>query len=251
MGSNIVLRAAVIVVSGLACFTGGRPNKKLKVLNEKIILARAGLDSALQESALADNKSASVSLTCVLKPSEFNSSGGAGHTLLDDGSVLLQDDSPDLDTYSVTVTLGPEPVVGFLLEALTDPSLPGTGPGRGDAARPNFVLNSFEARLAISADDTTSKSIPLTDARADFSQKNFDVANAIDSDLKSGWAIGPQFKRSHWAAFRIAFASELDAKLNQVSLGNTKKTIDAEQAQSAAWFAVSTLLSLDEMITKE
>ncbi len=47
------------------------------------------------------------------------------------------------------------------------------------------------------------------------------------------------------------FASELDAKLNQVSLGNTKKTIDAEQAQSAAWFAVSTLLSLDEMITKE
>ncbi len=48
------------------------------------------------------------------------------------------------------------------------------------------------------------------------------------------------------------FASELDAKLNQVSLGNPKKTTDNEQAQSAAWFAVaSTLLNLDETITKE
>ena len=207
--SNPNVPGSIRFVGPYLNLSGTDEEQKLNVLNEKIILARAGLDSALQESALADNKSASVSLTCVLTPSEFNSSGGAGHTLLDDGSVLLQDDPPDLDTYSVSVKLGPEPVVGFLLEALTDPSLPGTGPGRGDAARPNFVLNSFEARLATSADDTTSKSIQLTDARADFSQKNFDVANAIDSDLKSGWAIGPQFKRSHWAAFRIAIPNDL------------------------------------------
>ncbi len=207
--SNPNVPGSIRFVGPYLNLSGTDEEQKLKVLNEKIILARAGLDSALQESALADNKSASVSLTCVLKPIEFDSLGGGGHKLFDDGSILLQDDPPDLDTYSVTVTLGPEPVVGFLLETLTDPSLPGTGPGRSDAARPNFVLNSFEARLATSADDTTSKSIQLTDARADFSQKNFDVANAIDSDLKSGWAIGPQFKRSHWAAFRIAVSSDL------------------------------------------
>ncbi len=42
------------------------------------------------------------------------------------------------------------------------------------------------------------------DARADYSQKNYDVRNAIDRDPKTAWAIGPQFQRSHWAAFRIS-----------------------------------------------
>ena len=207
--SNANVPGSIRFVGPYLNLSGTDEEQALKVLNEKVVLVRNSLDSALQESVLAENKSASVSLTRVLKPIEFDSSGGAGHTLLDDGSVLLQDDPPDLDTYSVTVKLGPEPVVGFLLETLTDPSLPGTGPGRGDAARPNFVLNTFEARLATSSDDTTSKSIQLTDARADFSQKNFDVANAVDSDLKSGWAIGTQFKRSHWAAFRIAVPNDL------------------------------------------
>ena len=180
-----------------------------KELDDRIVLARADLDLALQKSVGSHSLNASVSAVQVLKPIAFDSLGGAGHKILKDGSVLLQDDPPDVDTYSVTVELGPEPIVGFLLETLTDPSLPGTGPGRGDAVRPNFVLNTFEVRLADNSDDATAKSIPLTDARADFSQKNFDVANAIDKDPKSAWAIGTQFKRPHWAAFRIAEPKEL------------------------------------------
>ena len=62
---------------------------------------------------------------------------------------------------------------------------------------------------AVSSDESTSQSIELTDARADFSQKNYDVANAIDSDPKSAWAIESQFQRPHWAAFRIAEPKEL------------------------------------------
>ncbi len=207
--SNPNIPGSIRFVGPYLNLSGTAEEQELKVLNEKIVLARTSLDSALQDSVLSDKKSESVSLTHVLKPIKFDSLGGAGHQFLDDGSVLLQDDPPDLDTYSVSVNLGPEPIVGFLLETLTDPSLPGTGPGRGDAARPNFVLNSFEARLTTSSEDTTSKSIQLTEARADFSQKHFDVANAIDGDIKSGWAIGTQFKRSHWAAFRIAVPNDL------------------------------------------
>jgi len=207
--SNPNVPGSIRFVGPYLNLSGTEEEQELKVLHEKIALARTSLDSALQESVRGDRKSESVSFSRVLKPIKFDSLGGAGHQFLDDGSVLLQDDPPDLDTYSVTVKLGPEPVVGFLLETLTDPSLPGTGPGRGDAARPNFVLNSFEASLSTESDNTTSKPIQLTDARADFSQKNFDVANAIDSDVKSGWAIGTQFKRSHWAAFRIAVPSDL------------------------------------------
>ena len=180
-----------------------------KKLDETIALARANLDLALKESVGSKRLNASFSAVQVLKPVAFDSLGGAGHKILDDGSILLQDDPPDVDTYSVTVEIEPEPIVGFLLETLTDPSLPGTGPGRGDAVRPNFVLNSFEVRLADNSDASTSQSIALTDARADFSQKNYDVANAIDSDPKSAWAIGTQFQRPHWAAFRMSEPNEL------------------------------------------
>ena len=48
------------------------------------------------------------------------------------------------------------------------------------------------------------------------------------------------------------FASELVAKLNEVLFGKQTEKTDSEQAKSAAWFAAaSTLLNLDEAITKE
>ena len=173
-------------------------------LVETIGLMRAELESALKESVATHTANPSVAAANALKPIAFDSSEGSGHRILEDNSILLQDDPPDVDTYTVTAELGEEPIIGFLLETLTDPSLPGTGPGRGDAARPNFVLNNFEVRRADNSDEFQAESIRLTDARADFSQKNFDVANAIDGDSKTAWAIGAQFKRSHWAAFRIA-----------------------------------------------
>ncbi len=207
--SNPNVPGSIRFVGPYLNLTGADEERDRKELDERIVLARANLDLALQKSVGSQSLNASVSAVQVLKPVAFDSLGGAGHKILEDGSVLLQDDPPDVDTYSVTVELGPEPIVGFLLETLTDPSLPGTGPGRGDAVRPNFVLNSFEVSLAGTKDESTSKSISLTDARADFSQKNYDVANAIDSDPKSAWAIGTQFKRPHWAAFRIAEPKEL------------------------------------------
>ncbi len=207
--SNPNVPGSIRFVGPYLNLTGTDEERDRKELDERIVLARANLDLALQKTAGSHSNNASLSAVQILKPVAFDSLGGAGHKVLEDGSVLLQDDPPDVDTYAVTVELGPEQIVGFLLETLTDPSLPGTGPGRGDAVRPNFVLNSFEVRLANNSDDSTSQPIALTDARADFSQKNYDVANAIDSDPKSAWAIGTQFKRPHWAAFRIAEPKEL------------------------------------------
>ena len=39
-------------------------------------------------------------------------------------------------------------IPGFTLAKLTDPPLPGKGPGRHTAERPNFVLNEFSVGLA-------------------------------------------------------------------------------------------------------
>jgi hypothetical protein len=164
-----------------------------------------------RDSDLTANTNENAENRRVLKPLEFVSSEGASHEIRDDSSVLLAGDPPETDTYTVTFEVEPTGIVGLLLETLTDPSLPGMGPGRGDAKRPNFVLNSFDAfRDSADAQSTElGSSLALTDAKADFSQKSFDVANAIDQDPKSAWAINPQFGQPHWAAFRFEDPKQL------------------------------------------
>jgi hypothetical protein len=135
----------------------------------------------------------------VLEVTDFDSSGGATHEVLKDGSVLLSGDPPDKDAYKVTARTTLTGIRGFKLEALTDPSLPGKGPGRGDATRPNFVLNTFAVTAA--KPGGKPEAVKLTDAKADFSQGNYPVAGAIDADPKTAWAINPQFGKPHWAVF--------------------------------------------------
>jgi hypothetical protein len=140
--------------------------------------------------------------TTVLTIREFASREGAASQILDDGSVLLSDDPPDEDTYQITVETDLTDIRAFKLEALTDPSLPGRGPGRGDAARPNFVLHTFSVRQAPSGDESQTSPVRLVQAQASFSQAKFDVAGAIDDNPKTGWAIAPRFGEPHWAIFR-------------------------------------------------
>jgi hypothetical protein len=139
--------------------------------------------------------------TKVLEIRDFESAEGAAAKTLDDGSVLLTDDPPDRDTYVVTAETDLTDIRAFRLEALTDPSLPGSGPGRGDAKRPNFVLNSFTVRAAPRVHPSQSEPLRLVRPRASFSQTKFDIAGAIDDDPKSAWAIAPRFGAAHWAIF--------------------------------------------------
>jgi hypothetical protein len=95
-------------------------------------------------------------------------------------------------------------VTGFKLEALTDPSLPGTGPGLGDAARPNFVLNGFQVTAAPAG--SAAAPVKFVRATASFSQVKFSVENLLRPEVnpREGWAISPQFRRDHWAIFEPA-----------------------------------------------
>lgn len=145
---------------------------------------------------------------------EFVSEAGASHRELDDGSILLSGMPADSDTYQI-VLKGPalKNITGLKLEALTHESLPGQGPGRGDAKRPNFVLNTMEARLRLAAaNDDPGKLLAFTAATADFAQKGFDPAYAIDDDPKTAWAINPQFGKPHWARFQFAAPLELTSQ---------------------------------------
>ncbi|MEO6784673.1 MAG: DUF1549 and DUF1553 domain-containing protein, partial [Chthoniobacteraceae bacterium] len=177
---------------------------------KKQIAGKGGTGAAepkRKRAAKKDNTPAAASTVSVtehvLTPEDFDSSGGSNHKLLPDGSVLLTGDPPATDTYIVTVQTDLKGITGFKLETLTDESLPGTGPGRGDPQRSNFVLNEFTvSAAAATAGGESPKPVRLADARADFSQENWDASGAIDGLPKTGWAIAPKFHAPHWATFR-------------------------------------------------
>ncbi len=136
----------------------------------------------------------------VLQVTRFSSNGGEKHGILEDGSVLLSGKVPNTATYTVETRTTLPRISQFKLEALATPLLPGNGPGRGDAQKPNFVLKEFTATLRNDKNDTP---IRLHRPKANFSQKNWDVAGLIDGRPSTGWAINPQFGKSHWATFEL------------------------------------------------
>ena len=89
-------------------------------------------------------------------------------------------------------------ITGFRLEALTDPSLPGKGPGRGNG---NFVLTEFKVMAAPEKDPKKAAKVLFSKAVADFSQEGLNVLGAIDEEPFSGWGIAPQMGKPHIAVF--------------------------------------------------
>ena len=177
-------------------------NQRLRKLDDEIAQRNRQLlkgREAWEETARAEVTAGGQ--THVLEIANFESTGESNFRILADKSVLLVDDAPDRDTYIVTVKTTLTNITGFKLEALTDPSLPGNGPGRGDAARPNFVLNNF--RVVMQAGAGGPEPVKLVRATASFSQPRFSVENLLkpDNDNRGGWAINPQFGREHWATF--------------------------------------------------
>jgi hypothetical protein len=143
----------------------------------------------------------------VLGITGFESAGGATHEILSDRSVLISGEpAPDQDTYTFEVRTELTGIRGIKLEALTDDSLPGKGPGRGDAKKPNFVLNNFVVTAAPAGAPERARAVEFSRARASFSQARYPVSNLRNSGnaAKAGWAIAPRFHQPHWAVLEPA-----------------------------------------------
>ncbi len=143
----------------------------------------------------------------VLEIVSFESTGGATNEVLADKSVRLSGEPvPDKDTFVIEVKTTLTDIRGLKLEMLTDDSLPGKGPGRGDEKRPNFVLNNVIVTAAPKAHPEALQPVVFSNARASFSQSNFPVTNLLKTDNsgKGGWAIAPKFHEPHWAELETA-----------------------------------------------
>ena len=187
---------------------------KIAALTQQIV-AR---EKALAKQPAAKAAPSTASSVSVLRPAAFSTESGSDHDLQADGSVLLTSDATDTDAYTFEAGLPATEITAVMIEALTNDALPGTGPGRGVAERPNFVLDGFDASVT-----TDGKTTPLkfSEAHASFVQNGFDPNSLIGKGEGKGWAIMPQFHKSHWAAFVLeqplkpAPGSKLTLRLQQ------------------------------------
>lgn len=149
--------------------------------------------------------------THVLKVVDFRSdAANDDYKLLADGSVLLVGKNPpDTDHYTVTVETDLENIGAIQLEALAHKDLSSRGPGRTSSKNSNFVLNHF-AGFANKKDGR--QSLKFESAVANFSQKKWDVSGALKTAARTGWAIAPEFGKSHWAKFILKDRLNCDGK---------------------------------------
>ena len=158
------------------------------------------LENASAEAAKApQNPSSSAVTWTTFAPTALQSAGGTKLTIQLDGAVLASGENPAQETYTVTapVTLGT--ISAIRLEALNHDSLPAHGPGRADDG--NFVLT--DVRMTVNSPAAPVRSVDFNAAVAVFSQKDFPVANTIDADVNSGWAIHPEIGKPHTAVFAL------------------------------------------------
>ncbi|MFN0053794.1 MAG: hypothetical protein ACKV0T_16565 [Planctomycetales bacterium] len=129
----------------------------------------------------------------ILKPTEMKSEKGATLTFHSDGSILASGTNPELDAYTITAKPGVTDIVALRLEALPDPSLANSGPGR----QGNFVLTELE----VFQQEELAR---ISGATQTFAQEvGFTAARAVDRNHGTGWAIWPKTGQAHSAYFQF------------------------------------------------
>ncbi|MFQ5734644.1 MAG: DUF1553 domain-containing protein [Planctomycetaceae bacterium] len=140
----------------------------------------------------------------VLDPAKLASTAAAKLLKQKDKSVLVSGPNRRGE-YKFVANTDLVGITAVRLDVLTDKRLPKKGPGR--APDGNFVLSEFELFAAPKSDPKKSVKIKLANAQADFSQRGFPIASAIDGKVLpgvNGWAVAPQMGKPHRAAFEIA-----------------------------------------------
>jgi hypothetical protein len=135
-----------------------------------------------------------------LDAAEAKSSMGATFAKQDDKSLLVEG-SKGKGTFTITLPTELTPVTAVRLELLADAKLPAGGPGR--AANGNLVLSEFRAAAAPKADPSKAANVAFARATADFNQEGMPIANALDGNPGTGWAISPRFNQTTMGIFEL------------------------------------------------
>jgi WD40 repeat protein/mono/diheme cytochrome c family protein len=151
-----------------------------------------------------EKAAAVVNRWVVLEPKTTGATNRSVLTKEPDGSITVSGRNTN-GVVTIVVETELTGITGLRLEVLADSRLPNNGPGR--ASDGNFVLNELAVTAAPKADPKQAKPVKLEKAVADFSQADYDIANAVDgvaNDQGKGWAVSPATGTTHWATFETA-----------------------------------------------
>jgi hypothetical protein len=155
------------------------------------------------EKSLDSNRLATAWIPLEIK--DVKATGGVVLTKQKDGKVLASGPA-NISDYTITAESKVAGITGIMLEALPDDRLPKFGPGR--AADGNFVVSELSLKWGDKAGRRNQMDAAFKDAKADHSQKNFDVKDAINGKIEAGrdgWAIsGKPFGEPRYARFSLA-----------------------------------------------
>ncbi len=155
-----------------------------------------------------------------LELTKLKSANGAKFDKQADDSLLVTGKNVLSDVYTAEAVVPSGKITAIRFEVLPDPRLPGSGPGRNKNG--NFVLATFGITASPTEGNAEAVSIPLTTARANYSQKGFSPELALNDNKNDGWAISPQFGKRHVAVFEAKEPIGFDA--------GTKLTFTIDQA---------------------
>jgi hypothetical protein len=159
---------------------------------------RAAIEQRLAEIAATNPAVGNMGAWIPLEVQTATSAIGAILTKESNDAVIASGKT-GVDTYTITVKTYLCGITAFRLEAIADPRLPNSGPGRSPSG--NQVLNEFRVTAAPISDPSNAQAVVLQNAQADFSQEGWAVAGAIDGDMGSGWGLHGQLGRDHVAIF--------------------------------------------------
>src|SRR5262249_41828244 len=114
-----------------------------------------------------------------------------------DGSIAVGGKSGEKDEYHLEFECDLATVTGFRLEALADPALPQSGPGR--AFNGNFALNEMKVEAA-SKQQRRFRPVALENASVDFIENGRwagQVCDSIEDVGANGWAVYGGVGRDH------------------------------------------------------
>ena len=130
--------------------------------------------------------------------------GGVKLVKLPDGSVKAEGAAPRKTDYVLLADTKLTGITGVLLEALPDAGEAGFGPGRSNDG--NFVLSQFTVKTGAFGAPAPGDEQKLVAAYSPFTQRNFEVAKAIDGkkgDANKGWAVSGRAAGPQYAAFKF------------------------------------------------
>jgi hypothetical protein len=221
-------------------------------VNQEIARLRAELEKPVDNAAEVEQWARKISSGGygwgVLDPSFMKSSGGSKFTKLADHSLLVGGANPGQDVYDIHARTDQRGLTTVRLQALTDPSLPGGGPGRHTNS--NFVLSEFELTVVSVKNPEQSQVVNFSQARAEYSQRNYEIKKAIDGTAanNNGWAVdGPTRKKPVAAIFVAAVpfgyegGSELrfrlrhEASFGTHGVGRVRLSVSSAAAESLGY----------------